>query len=351
MRLGRPVQVTLLPAGAAPGQERYLHDEVRRLANLSHPGLVTVHDSGVEGRQVFLVTELIDGEPLSELLARHPLPPEEVTSAGAQLADALAYLHHQGIVHGDIRPSAVLMGWDGRVYLTGFGLPGLTDATRPMPADATAYLTLEEARGFDPGPAGDVFALGTALLQCVTGSAREPGGAHQAATSLAPAVPAGLPIPLGRALTAMTRPDPAQRPTAAQCAAMLGDPDEPRGRADDPPPRRSNALRNWAIGGGLFLLAVVIGVILLNRDADEAGEPAPPPAVDAPPAGDRPAVPDLPDLPDVTGVPDVGVPDVDVPDIEIPKPPSELPDLPDVPEAPNADDLFTRIQEWFRSWS
>jgi hypothetical protein len=132
---------------------------------------------------------------------------------------------------------------------------------------------------------------------------------------------------------------------------MLGDPDEPRGRADDPPPRRSNALRNWAIGGGLFLLAVVIGVILLNRDADEAGEPAPPPAVDAPPAGDRPAVPDLPDLPDVTGVPDVGVPDVDVPDIEIPKPPSELPDLPDVPEAPNADDLFTRIQEWFRSWS
>lgn len=335
IRLGRSVEVTLFPPGADPVSEPRIHHDMRWLANLSHPGLVPVHDFGVEERRAFLVTELIDGEPLGQVLARHLPPTNEVMTVGASVAEVLAYIHQQGIVHRGITASTVLLGRDGRVYLSGLGLSRIMAVTQFTPAGAagdTAHRAPELVQGFDAGPAGDVYSLGLVLLQCVTLRV-------DSAVSRTPAVPSQLPPPLGRALSAMTQPDPAARPTAAQCVTMLTQPDLPGNHMEEPPPSRpSKTLRNWAIGGALLLLAVLLALTLFGGDdPTQATESERPPSVDVP-SGDFPSSPGVPE----------------VPDVEIPQPPDvDIPDIPDAPEAPNVDTggLFNRLKDWFESWT
>lgn len=354
-QLGRPVEVTLLAPGGDPAVVRRFSEETRRLAGLDHPGLVAVYDFGAEAQQLFLVTALIEAQPLRSLLARRLLPATEAMTVGAQVAEVLAYVHGHGIAHRNIMPSNVLIGRDGRGYLTRFGLSWLVHATRMMapgaPAGAAAYLAPEQVQGIDSGPAGDVYSLGLVLLQCVTGRLEYPGSGDQVDYRQmpgAPAIPGQLPSPLGQALTEMTQPDPAARPTAAQCAAMLAQPDLAEIPKHQPPQRRSKALRNWAIAGAVVLLAVLIGASLLRDEPTEVAEPQPGPAVDAPSAeapGPGPALPDS--LPDAPGVNIPEAPSVEMPDLP------EAPPAPELPEVPETDgnDILTRIKEWFQSWT
>lgn len=330
-RLNRPVLVTLVPHGRDPVAEQRFHDAIHRLAPLAHPGLVTVHDSGVEDHHGFLVTELVDGEPLSHRLGRQLLSADETAWLGAAVADALGLAHRHGVTHRDINPSNILIGRDGRPRLTGFGL---ADFTGPP--------------GYDAGAAGDVYSLGLVLLQCATGAVEQPDGSP---APRPPSVPPGLPAPLGPALHAMTEPDPARRPTAAECATILTQPltDMP---ADDAPAGGAAGdagdgvpLRNWAIGSVLFLLLVVLGVLLFGGEpAQPPAAPAPAPAEPAPaeqPPAQPPAFPDLPQLPSV-------------PDVELPDPPAvDVPGLPDIPDvAPDIDggEVLRRIEDWFAGW-
>ncbi|QFZ18243.1 serine/threonine-protein kinase [Saccharothrix syringae] len=203
-------------------------NEVRTLANLSHPGLVSVFDAGVCGGRSFVVLQLVDGPTLRDRLATGPLAPARVRALGAHLADALAHVHECGVVHRDVKPSNILLDDEDTPYLADFGLarslgsPRLTNARQVV--GTAAYLAPEQVRGEEVGPPADVYALGLVLLECLTGRREYQGSQVEAAVARLrrpPDVPRDLPADLARLLRRMTALSPRQRPTAAECARLL----------------------------------------------------------------------------------------------------------------------------------
>ena len=232
--LCRDVAVKLFQPTADLDDRRRFDNEVRTLAGLSHPGLVSVYDTGGSDRGAFLVLQLVDGRTLRTHIARGPLAVEEVRWLGARLAEALAHVHDRGIVHRDVKPSNILLDRAGTPYLADFGLAHLTGATRftrtGQMVGTAPYLAPEQVRGVEVTTAADVYALGLVLLECLTGRREYPGGDVEAAVARLhrpPAVPADLPADLVRLLSLMTSLSPRRRPTARDCARALG--------ADTPP--------------------------------------------------------------------------------------------------------------------
>ncbi|OLT01609.1 hypothetical protein BJF90_30680 [Pseudonocardia sp. CNS-004] len=149
------------------------------LARLDHPGLVRLHDGGIVDDCPFVVTDLVEGSTLAGRIASGPpLAPGAVRRLGAQLADALAYVHAAGIVHRDVKPANVLLGDGGRPRLADFGIARALEATAAT-ADGcvvgtAAYLAPEQVRGEVVAPATDVYALGLVLLEALTGRGEFP---------------------------------------------------------------------------------------------------------------------------------------------------------------------------------
>ena len=233
--LSRPVAVKMFRPDNDATAERRFEEEARLLAGLDHPGLVTVYDIGVEDERAFMVLQLVDGVTLRGRLSHGPIPLDQVVQLGARLASVLAYVHSRGIIHRDLKPGNVLI--DGvhiaeggtNVYLTDFGISRLIDGGVHLTATGlalgtAAYMAPEQVRGDQVRPAADVYTLGLVLLECVTGRREYTGGTTESALarlSRSPQVPAGLPGPLGRLLSAMTADDPAERPSALECSEAL----------------------------------------------------------------------------------------------------------------------------------
>ncbi len=152
------------------------------------------------------------------------------------MAEALEYIHPHGVVHRDIKPSNILLvdygtGSDrARARLTDFGI-ALAAGVERLTADGVttgtaAYLSPEQARGADVGPASDVYSLGLVLLQCFTRRREFPGSLVESAIarlSRDPVVPEPLPEHWKHLLRAMTAQDPTERPLGAQLVTMLRD--------------------------------------------------------------------------------------------------------------------------------
>ncbi|MER7014138.1 serine/threonine-protein kinase [Saccharopolyspora sp. NPDC000359] len=296
-RLQRVVAAKVFRSGAdAAGRERFA-EEARTLAGLSHPGLVTVHDFSAGPDELYLIMELVEGRTLADEVHFGPLPPQRVAEVGSRLADVLAHVHDNGIVHRDVKPSNVLIGGDGSVYLADFGISRLAAATARRTSSGVligtaTYMSPEQVSGGEVGYPADVYALGLVLLESVTGRVEYPGsGAESAVARLvrAPEVPLSLPTGLHRALLLMTASDPAKRPTAAECADLLagrstdiipriqGEPPRPATQLlpKPEPPRRRN-LKPWLISGaGLGVLLVALLVFLALPPLPDA--PALPP--------------------------------------------------------------------------
>jgi serine/threonine protein kinase len=228
-RLERLVAAKVFRSGTdAAGRGRFA-EEARIMGGLSHPGLVTVHDFNVSEDELYLIMELVEGPTLADLIGAGPLPPEQVADLGGQLADVLAYVHDNGIVHRDVKPSNVLISNDGNAFLADFGISRLADAVARMTSSGiivgtATYMAPEQVSGGDVSYPADVYSLGLVLLECVTGEVEYPGaGAESAVARLvrAPEVPVGIPVNLHRALLAMTAAAPEQRPTAEQSADLL----------------------------------------------------------------------------------------------------------------------------------
>ena len=131
--------------------ERFLR-EARAAARLKHPHIVTIHDVGQEGGWYYFVMEYLEGETLTDLIRRRgPLPPDEVLSILRPLAEALDYAHHRGLVHRDVKPANIIVGSEGQVTLTDFGIARATQETR-LTATGTVvgtpeYMSPEQIKG------------------------------------------------------------------------------------------------------------------------------------------------------------------------------------------------------------
>jgi hypothetical protein len=293
---GCPVAVKIfLPGSATPGRGGAWEREV--LTGIRHPGLVAVHDCGVDERGYpFVVMDLVEGDSLTARLSEGPLPAAAVTRLGAVVADALALVHAGGVVHRDVKPSNILLEADDRPRLTDFGIARMLDATRMtatgLVVGTAAYMAPEQVRGEAVGPPADVYALGLVLLEAATGRREYEGGPLESALARLhrrPGVPAGVPNPLAATVRRMTAPLPADRPTAAQVKAALTGPPVAVPRV---------ARRRLAPAGALAcLVAAVLGGALALTATDRPPEPgvvvaraAPPVLAAAPP----PAAPPVP---------------------------------------------------------
>ena len=226
-RLARPVAVKLFRGDAAEELQRH-EAEMRTLARLDHPSLVTVYDAGDADGQPYLVMQLVEGDTLADELRRGPIGLERTARYGAALADALAYVHAQGFVHRDVKPANVLIAADGRVHLADFGIARLVDSahvTRTGDVLGTpAFFAPEQVSGDPVGPAADVYALGLMLLECLTGRRAFEGTAMEVAMARMnrdPDIPADVPASWRDLLRAMTAREAAARITAADAADQL----------------------------------------------------------------------------------------------------------------------------------
>lgn len=168
--LGRSVAIKL-PRKTKTEIEDFLQ-EARRLAQLKHPGIVTVYDVGIEDGKCYIVTDLLEGMTLSEAI-RRKLPVEEVVRIVAAVADALAHAHAQGVVHRDIKPRNIFITREGRPIVLDFGL-GVSHESYGRPgqvAGTIAYMSPEQVRGQAHRVDGrtDVYSLGVVLYQLLTG--------------------------------------------------------------------------------------------------------------------------------------------------------------------------------------
>nr|WP_179797979.1 serine/threonine-protein kinase [Actinomycetospora corticicola] len=236
-RLGRVVAVKQVFLNQ--GLDESEADEVRQrtlregriAARLQHPHAISVFDASIEGDEPWLVMEYLPSRSLSAMLAEQgPLDPRLVARIGRQVADALDAAHQAGIVHRDVKPGNVLIGSDGTVKITDFGISratgDLTLTRTGMLAGTPAYLAPEVARGEDSTFASDVFSLGATLYAAVEGV--PPFGSEDNALALLHAVAAGAvnpPVqagPLTALLMRLLRDDPTERPTPAQARRELG---------------------------------------------------------------------------------------------------------------------------------
>jgi hypothetical protein len=235
-RLNRTVAVKrlLLQPGLPPDEAHEAVERVMRegriAAKLHHPNAIAVFDVVDEQGAPCLIMEYLPSKSLAMVMAeRGPLPAREVARIGAQSAAALAAAHAAGIVHRDVKPGNILLGDDGTVKITDFGISRATDdvtvTKTGMIAGTPAYLAPEAAIGNEPTPASDVFSLGSTLYAAVEGE--PPFGLTENTLQLLHAVAAGRinpPLqagPLTGVLTWLLATDPEDRPSTSRTRDLL----------------------------------------------------------------------------------------------------------------------------------
>ncbi|MBQ1016842.1 protein kinase [Micromonospora sp. D93] len=229
LRLQRTVAVKMLSAELLddPAARERLRAEALAAAKLDHPHIAGVFDYGeqrrLRRRVPFIVMEFVDGETLAGRLQRSgPMAWREAARTGAAVADALAAAHAHGLVHRDVKPGNVMLGPRGVKVVD----LGIATGVGQEPADSAglvwgtpAYLAPEQAAGATAAPAGDVFALGLVLVECVSGRSANDLRRGRDGDELPsiPEMPAGVADLVRRCLAT----DVDRRPAAAEVAAVL----------------------------------------------------------------------------------------------------------------------------------
>jgi serine/threonine protein kinase len=174
--LGRVVAVKAMLPGVAdqPDFAKRFLVEAKAMASVNHPAVASIHDYGRGAGITFLVMEFVDGESLSQLLARHGrLDPATTMRLIAQAADGLQAVHERGIVHRDIKPANLLIRRDGTLLVTDFGISRTDDGTQLTASGAIlgtpTYLSPEQVLGRPATGRSDVYSLGLAAYECLAG--------------------------------------------------------------------------------------------------------------------------------------------------------------------------------------
>lgn len=312
-QLDRRVALKLV-TGAHDESAARAADEARTLAQLSHPSLVQVYDAGTDtsGRP-WVVMEFVEGHTLAEAIRRNPLPVHRIAEIGAAVAEALAHVHARGMVHRDVKPANVLLGKDGSVKLTDFGIARLVDAAKVtstgLMVGTASYLAPEQVAGEPVGPPADVYALGLVLLEALTGTREYDGPAIEAAMARlhrSPVMPPSLPPGWTGLLSTMTLREVEHRPSAEQAArafrSLLAGEDAttviapaprtapsqhttvlPRTSAvPAPPPPSSSKKVAWVVAGLLAAVALGAGGFALSQQGSATPAQVPPVSTDLP---------------------------------------------------------------------
>jgi eukaryotic-like serine/threonine-protein kinase len=231
--LERPVAVKVLRPEYAdhPDTVERFRKEARHAGALSHPRVAQVYDFGHAGSKgsPYLVMEYVDGPSLADLLLDSPLDPVFALDVIAQAADGLSAAHLAGLVHRDVKPGNILIGQEGRVKLTDFGIAhavGQAPVTDPALVMGTSqYLAPERIAGGPGTPASDLYSLGIVLHECLTGMPPYDGTPAEVMASHLylplPPLPAAVPPELDALVAQLTAKDPARRIRDARELAAL----------------------------------------------------------------------------------------------------------------------------------
>ena len=182
-RLRRDVALKILTVDAANHAEQRsrILSEARAASALNHPGITTVYEVGEDGEQVFIVMELVQGQSLRELLSAGAVETRRLVRLAAQISEALATAHAQGVIHGDVKPENIMVLTNDRVKLLDFGLArqvveeSLTvthfssNLPQPRLAGTIAYMSPEKLAGSLGDSRADLFSLGIVLYEMATG--------------------------------------------------------------------------------------------------------------------------------------------------------------------------------------
>ncbi|MEU5715501.1 protein kinase [Streptomyces sp. NPDC020403] len=239
-RLDRRVAVKLLrpdrvtgPSDSAAADElrRRFVRECRVTAQVDHPGLVTVHDAGSDGDDLYLVMQYVEGADLADHLAEHdPYPWPWAVAVAAQLCAVLSAVHAVPIVHRDLKPRNAMVKPDGTVTVLDLGVASVldSDTTRlthtGSPIGSPAYMAPEQAMGGAVGPYTDLYALGVLLHELLSGDVPYAGSTALGVLHrhlYEPPLPVRhlrpeVPEPLEALVLRLLAKDPQHRPASAQ---------------------------------------------------------------------------------------------------------------------------------------
>lgn len=290
--LARMVAVKILRpelAGDPALSERFQREAVAA-ARLTHPHIISVFDTGNDDGTRYIVMEHFAGRSLRDILEeRRPLPPDQAVAIVLPVLEALGHAHGHGLIHRDVKPGNILVGKDGRVKVTDFGIAKAAYAhgdltTTGAMLGTVRYISPEQVEGADIDARSDLYSVGVVLYEMLTG--RPPFAAQtDVATAMARlnsdplpprAIRPGIPRRLESVVARAMARRPAERFSSAEAmrAALerqAGPVDPSATRplpathpADEPgPARRGSALRSWML--------VPLVLILLAAAAMAAG--------------------------------------------------------------------------------
>jgi eukaryotic-like serine/threonine-protein kinase len=308
-RLGRDVAVKVLPAhlSSDPELRQRMEREARAISSLNHPHICTLHDIGSQDGLDFLVMEHLEGETLSDRLARGPLPLDDALKIAIQIADALDKAHARGIVHRDLKPANIMLAKNGP-KLMDFGLakpaPGLsptsdsnplTPSTPTMSVAALSasaspltqkgtvvgtfqYMAPEVLQGSEAHARSDIFSFGCVLYEMITGRRAFEGKSQFSVlgaildkepdriSTVRPSSPPRLDETVWRCLAK----NPEQRygcmhDVRIQLEALVAD---PHTEGPQPPTRKQSARATflpWLLAGIAILFASSVGAAYIFR--------------------------------------------------------------------------------------
>lgn len=151
------------------------HQEAKAVANLSHPNIVTVHDFGLDGDQLYIIMEYVPGTNLKTLIReRNMISIKEANDLMIQASAGIGYAHRAGLIHCDVKPHNMLVTPDGRLKVTDFGISRALSSIQPDEKNSVVwgspqYLSPEQSSGEPPSPASDVYSLGIVFYEMITG--------------------------------------------------------------------------------------------------------------------------------------------------------------------------------------
>jgi eukaryotic-like serine/threonine-protein kinase len=286
--LKREVAIKVLPSFVSrdPDRLRRFEQEAQAAAALNHPNILAVYQFGVFAGASYMVSELLEGSTLRELLRHGAIPVRKAIDYGVQIAHGLAAAHDKGIVHRDLKPENLFVTKDGRVKILDFGLakltqrqpesdgaaPTMTAGTDPGLVMGTAgYMSPEQVRGQPIDHRTDIFALGAILYEMLAGKrAFQRSTSAETMTAILNDEPPGIsqivqtaPPGLQRVIHRCLEKNPEQRFHSASDLAFALEALSDSGSAPAAALSQGSRLRwLWAVMAGFVAIMIAVLIVL-----------------------------------------------------------------------------------------